>query len=368
MAGLYIHVPFCARKCGYCDFYSVPLAGGRPAEEYLGALERECEGLPEGFAPETVFLGGGTPTVLSAAELDHLFELIARRVNLSRVTEWTCEANPGTLDAEKIRALRRAGVNRVSLGVQSFDDRVLAFLGRIHTGRQASESFRLLRGEGFDNVSLDLIFAVPGAPAGALERDLDQAIALNPEHLSVYGLTFEDGTPLARRRDAGEVRELDEEEQLRQFRVVRDTLKGAGFHHYEISSYARPGRECRHNLLYWGPGEFLGLGPAAHSHWAGRRWANARRLEEWAAGAPREFEEALDPEARAREALVFGLRRLDGVEREKFCQETGFDYHALRGGEIAWLVQLGMLEETDNRLRLTEKGLVVSNAVFAELV
>ncbi len=372
MAGLYIHVPFCARKCAYCDFYSVPLAGG-PAGDYLQALDRECALLPPGFAPETMFLGGGTPTVLSANDLARLFDLLARRVDLSRVTEWTCEANPGTLDAEKIRALRRAGVNRLSLGVQSFDDRILEFLGRIHTARQAAESFRLLRAEGFENLSLDLIFAVPGAPDGALERDLAQALELGPEHLSVYGLTFEGGTPLARRRDAGEVREVDEEEQLRQYRLVRQSLTSAGFRHYEISNYARPGRECRHNLLYWGPGEYLGLGPAAHSHWAGRRWGNVRNLEAWAAAleqgrAPREFEEALEPEARARETLVFSLRRLDGVERAGFQAETGFDYHALRGEEIAWLVRLGMLEETDDRLRLTEKGLIVSDAVFAELV
>lgn len=364
MPGLYIHVPFCARKCAYCDFYSVPL-GGPAAEEYLRALERECAGLPEGFAPETVFIGGGTPTVLSVAELGRLFETLAGALDLSRVTEWTCEANPGTLDAEKIRTLRRAGVNRVSLGVQSFEDGILKFLGRLHTARQAEESVRLLRAEGFDNLGLDLMFAVPG---GVIERDLERALALGPEHLSVYGLTFEDGTPLARRRDAGEVAEIDDGEQLRQYRVVRETLKGAGFHHYEISNYARPGHECRHNLLYWGPGEYLGLGPAAHSHWAGRRWANARRVEDWAAGAPREFEEELAPEARAREALVFGLRRLDGVERAAFRRETGFDYHALRGGEIAWLARLGMLEEEDDRLRLTEKGLAVSDAVFAELV
>ncbi|HOW97161.1 MAG TPA: radical SAM family heme chaperone HemW [Kiritimatiellia bacterium] len=267
MPGLYIHVPFCARKCAYCDFYSVPL-NAAAAEEYLRALDRECGGLPDGFAPETVFIGGGTPTVLPPAELARLLDLLARRVNLGRVTEWTCEANPVTLDAEKIRILRGAGVNRVSLGVQSFDDGVLKFLGRLHTAREAVEAFRLLRAEGFDNIGLDLMCAVPG---GAIERDLERALALGPEHLSVYGLTFEDGTPLARRRDAGEVAELDEDEQLRQFRVVRETLKGAGFHHYEISNYARPGRECRHNLLYWGPGEYLGLGPAAHSHWGGQR-------------------------------------------------------------------------------------------------
>lgn len=364
MPGLYIHVPFCARKCAYCDFYSVPL-GGPAAEEYLQALARECKDLPEDFAPETVFLGGGTPTVLSVAELGRLFETLACALDVSRVMEWTCEANPGTLDVEKIRILRRAGVNRVSLGVQSFDDGALQFLGRLHTGRQAEESVRLLRAEGFENVGLDLIFAVPG---GTIERDLEKALALGPEHLSVYGLTFEAGTPLARRRDAGEVVELGDDEQLRQYRVVRETLKGAGYHHYEISNYARPDRECRHNLLYWGPGEYLGLGPAAHSHWAGRRWANARRLEDWAAGALREFEEELDPEARAREALVFGLRRIDGVERDTFCRETGFDYHALRGEEISRLARLGMLEETKDRLRLTEKGLVVSDAVFAELV
>lgn len=369
MPGLYIHVPFCVRKCRYCDFYSVPSCG-ELQDRYLAALAVELSRLPAGFKADTVFVGGGTPTSLPAERLERLLGLIRAA---SSPAEWTVEANPGTLDRENATLLKAAGVNRVSLGIQSFDAASLEFLGRIHTADEASAAFALLRETGFTNVSVDLMYGIPCASRATVAADLDAAIALAPEHVACYALIFEEGTELTRLRDAGRVREVDDDEQLEQYRMVRRVLGANGLRHYEISNFARPGFECRHNLLYWSGGDYIGCGPAAHSHRCGVRWSNVRdvaayceRIESdaW----PRDFEEKLEPEAKARETLIMSLRRLDGVPRDEFRERTGFDYHALRGAEIARLVGLGMLTESGGRLRLTEQGLFVSDAVFAELV
>lgn len=371
MPGLYIHVPFCLRKCRYCDFYSVP-AEADLVNAFLDALAAELAGLPEGFAPDTVYVGGGTPTVLEPAALARLCGLVHGRAGTG-VVEWSCEANPGTLTEEKARLLLDAGVNRVSLGVQSFDDSALRFLGRAHTAEQAERAFRLLRECGVRNAGVDLMHGIPGTSRAALGRDLDRVAALAPEHVACYALIFEEGTPLAAQRDAGRVSEMPDREQLAQYRQVRRRLGAAGYRHYEISNFAKPGFECRHNLLYWGAGEYIGVGPAAHSHWGGARYGNVRDVGAYCdamlSGRPaRAFEERLDPEAKARETLVMSLRQLDGVSREEFAKRTGFDYRALRGREIDLLRETGMVEEAGGRLRLTEKGLFVSDSVFAELV
>ena len=371
MPGLYIHVPFCVRKCKYCDFYSVPLDGATP--RFLGALERELRQLPLDFAPDTVYIGGGTPTSMEPAALNQLVDLLKPVVARCRVIEWTCEANPGTLTREKADILKAAGVNRMSLGVQSFSAETLAFLGRIHSSAEAVDSYQLLRDAGFDNINVDLMYGIPGCSREDLEDDLGRVRQLAPEHIAAYCLIFEEGTPLTQMRDAGRLEELDDDEQLDQYRLVRADLGAAGYHHYEISNFAKPGFESRHNLLYWSAGEYIGCGPAAHSHWRGVRFGNPKSLEEYCAAleagrAPRSFEEKLEPEAKAREMLIMGLRRLDGISVGEFRRTTGFDYRDLKPAEIDWLCHIGMLEEEDGRLRLTEKGLFVSDSVFAELV
>jgi len=386
--GLYLHVPFCVRKCAYCDFASRPIADGG-VERYLSALERELALRPADFAPSTVYIGGGTPTALPDDALARALALVRAAIAPERVVEWTCEANPGTLTASKARILRAAGVNRISLGAQSFDDARLRHIGRIHTAAEIREAVAVARGEGFANLSLDLMYGLPGESCSDWQRDLDEAIALQPEHISLYALAIEDGTPFARERDAGRLAEADEEEFRAQYERARATLAAAGYGQYEISNFARPGRECRHNLLYWSGGEYLGFGPAAHSHWRGARRGNFQGLEDWAAavskawkadgrdGAPppgpasaieREFEERLDPEAKARETLVFGLRRLSGWRRSEFRARTGFDYRDLRGPEIERLASDGRLVDTGECLRLAEDHLFVSDAVFRELI
>ncbi len=360
--GLYIHVPFCARKCAYCAFFS-RMAEPGATEAWLGGVARELAELPTDFVPETVFIGGGTPTELTESALARLLELIHARVRLSAVTEWTCEANPGTLTAAKAARLRGAGVNRLSIGAQSFDDATLRRLGRIHDAAAIPAAVELARAAGFENLSLDLIYGVPDTSSATFRASLAEAMALGPEHISCYCLEVEPDTPFARWAAAERV-EIDEEEQREQFYAARRELSAAGWNHYEISNFARPGRECRHNLLYWSGGEYMGVGPAAHSHWRGRRWGNTAELPEWR----REFTEELEPEAKARETLVMGLRRIRGWGRGEFRERTGYDYEALRGAEIARAAEAGGRVVTPERVRLADGAVFVSNSVLAELV
>ena len=254
-------------------------------------------------------------------------------------------------------------MNRLSLGAQSFADATLRRLGRIHAAEETRAAVALAREAGFANVGLDLIYGVPGVARETLEADVEAALALEPEHLSCYCLEIEAGTPFARAAAAGRLA-ISADEQRAQFDWTRRRLAAAGFAHYEISNFAKPGHECRHNGLYWSGGEYVGVGPAAHSHWRGVRWGNAAELPEW----KRAFEENLAPAAKARETMVMGLRRLAGWDRAEFRAATGFDYADLRGPEIARLAAEGRLVVESNRIRLAEDALFVSDAVFAELV
>jgi len=383
VTGLYLHIPFCVRKCVYCDFYSLETLNGPLEErrttpspdrpEFLAALFKEIEGLPEGFAPDTIFIGGGTPTELSDGDLERLLAGLHDRVDLSQVSEWTCESNPGTLTASKARLLKQAGVNRVSMGVQSFDPDNLKFLTRIHEPEHVSEGVALLRETGFTNLNLDLIYGIPGSNLEKTQRDIEQLLALEPNHVSCYCLTFEEGTPLMAMKRKGAVQEVDGDEERDQYALIRATVKQAGYQQYELSNFTRPGYASQHNQLYWGNAEYFGCGPSAHSHWDGRRYSNVRSLRRYVkaletGASPVDFEERLEPEAKARETLVMWLRRMEGVPADLFQVMTGFDYRELGGDTLAHLCEIGMLEEVDNRLRLTEAGLFVSDRIFSELV
>lgn len=381
--GLYVHIPFCVRKCIYCDFYSLPtaqgplakrLANGEPDQpDFMAALEIELRQLPTPFQPTTVFMGGGTPTELSTPDLKRLLELLHQHVDLAKVTEWTCESNPGTLTREKALLLKSAGVNRMSLGVQSFEPMTLEFLGRIHSAEEAAAGYRLLRDIGMPSINLDLMYGVPGSGLDVVQRDVEHLIELAPDHAACYCLIFEDGTPLADLRHRGFVKEVDDETERTQYEWVRNRLREAGYLHYEISNFARPGHACRHNQLYWGAGEYLGVGPSAHSHWQGERFGNVRDLAAYhrkllGGQSARSFHEHLDPEPKARETLVMALRQLNGITWEQFQQDTGFDLRKLCGDTLDWLAAQGLLELTPERIRLSEAGLFVSDGVFAELV
>lgn len=380
MTGLYVHVPFCLRKCLYCDFYSVETCPDRSTQPeqadqtgYLTALEHELRRLPDNFQPDTIFVGGGTPTELSETNVQRLLDLIRSHVSLDAVREWTCELNPRTLTVSKARRLKKSGVNRVSLGVQSFDHDLLKFLGRQHVPEDVHTGYALLRDTGFQNISLDMMYGIPGSDTNTVQADMEHVIALGPEHVSCYGLIYEKGTRLKEMKAQGLVTEVDAEKERAQYDLVRAMLKRAGYEHYELSNFAQPGRDCLHNRLYWEGREYIGCGPAAHSHWHERRYANVRDLQQYIrdltnGDSPVDFEETLAPEAKARETLVMGLRLLEGVRRDVFRATTGYDYRALAGVQIDQLIAIGMLEENNNALRLTEQALFVSDRVFAELV
>lgn len=374
MYGLYIHTPFCWSKCRYCDFYRETLSSSaEEVDAFLDALLREFSLLPENFSPKTVFLGGGTPTALSSDQLARLLDGLRERVRLSEVEEFSCEANPGTLSLEKLNRLRAGGVNRISLGIQSFNENHLHLLGRIHSAEEAKKAVYMARESGFKNLSLDLIQGIPNSTLADVEKDLSQAVELHPEHLSCYNLSYEPSTPLGEDLANGKVVEIGDEIEAEIYFFTKHFLENAGYKHYEISNYAKPKYTCQHNLLYWTGGAYWGCGPAAHSHWDQVRWGNTADLKKYITALeknqfPQEKIERLSSVEKAKETLVMHLRLLDGVDLQNFKQQTGFDLFTLCGDQIRHLEEEGLLERKEHRIRLSSDALFISNAVFSELI
>jgi oxygen-independent coproporphyrinogen III oxidase len=369
---VYVHVPFCAHKCGYCDFAS--LAGAdHLADRYLAALEREMARLGEPQEVETIFIGGGTPTRLDAEPLERLLAMVRRWYRLAPGGEWTVEANPGTLDPRKVDVLAAGGVNRVSLGAQSFHPELLRVLERNHAPEEVGRALDLIRPR-FARWSFDLIFGVPGSTLAQWEADLEAALALGPSHLSCYGLVYEKGTALWKQRAAARVHPVDEETERAMYALTIDRLERAGLVQYEISNFARPGHESRHNLVYWANDAYFGVGVGAARYVRGLRATNTRDLPAYLRRleAGREATgptEALDPEGRARETAVLMLRRtLLGIDRADFARRTGFDLDALAGPVLARHAAAGRLEDDGTRVRLTREGLFLADTVLCDLL
>jgi len=336
MAGLYFHIPFCRRKCPYCDFYSLADSAGR-LEAYpgllLGHLEIERRQGPRRGSFETVFFGGGTPSLLPPAAIGTILEAVEKRFGLASGAEISLEANPGTVTAASLAGYRAAGVNRLSLGVQSLDRKSLQHLGRIHSPEEAKTAVAWARRAGFDNLSCDLMFALPGQTMAALEEELARCLALEPDHLSAYGLTAEEDTPFYHRHRSGGLDLPDEELCAEFFRTIHDRMERAGYSHYEISNYARPGRQCRHNLRYWRRLPWLGIGAGAHSFvasgWGERRSVPpdldlfAKALDEGA--DPAGTLEFFDRRGAMAETLYLGLRTAEGVAQADFVERFGVE-------------------------------------------
>ena len=368
----YIHVPFCAHKCGYCDFAS--LAGvDHLADRYLTALEIEMARKNGPREVETIFVGGGTPTRLSAPQIDRLLAMIRRWYPLADGGEWTVEANPGTLDQAKGDVLAEGGVTRVSLGAQSFRPSSLAVLERNHDPEDVPRALDLIRPR-FAYWSFDLIFGVPGSSLEDWRIDLDTALDLGPSHLSCYGLVFEKGTALWKQWNAGAVRPVEEEVERAMYEETIRALGLAGLHQYEISNFARPGHESRHNLVYWENAPYFGVGVGAARFVDGLRAVNTRDLMTYlrrieAGDDPTGPSERLDPEAFARETAVLMLRRTGrGLDRDEFLAKTGFDIDALAGEAIARHVRGGLLDDDGHRLRLSREGVFLADGVMSDLL
>lgn len=375
---LYVHVPFCDGKCPYCAFYSERHAPGRPGP-YLAALEAELAMARRRrgpLRPSTLYIGGGTPTVLRETELARLLKILAAGLDLEPLEEWTVEANPGTLTRAKARRLAAAGVTRISIGAQALEDAALAALGRRHTAAEAAAAVRHCRSAGVGSVGLDLIAAVPGVQDADWERTLRRAIELEPDHISVYSLTAHPGTPLSRACRRGAVRLKPESEQLRALQAARARLKEAGYEQYEVSNYARPGHACRHNLSAWRGEDYLGLGPAAASRCGRVRRRNRASLHGYAGALLRGRSAPaacvrLSPADDATERFMFRFRLLrEGVNLDAFCR-TFPAAQPLRPQWETALAELqshGLVTRRGPRWRLTLRGTWLADTVAAAVV
>ncbi len=367
-SGLYIHIPFCRTKCPYCDFYSVTQTEKMPL--FIASLIREMKLYRGLFAPfDTIYLGGGTPSLLSSDQIKTILDALRKTFSFAPDTEIACEANPGDLTPEAATALRAAGINRITIGVQSFDDRVLAFLGRRHKASEAIAAIKNTREAGFANVGLDLIYGVPGQEIGRWLETLKTALSFVPEHLSCYQLTLELSTPLGSRLQRGELI-LPHDTLLHEFFThTSETLEGAGYIHYEVSNFAR-GYDwmSRHNRKYWNHTPYLGLGPAAHSFAGRRRWWNHRSLDRYigmvnAGLPPIGGTEILTREQVLLEALYLGMRTREGIDLERFAERYGCDLITEKGTALRALQEQGLITIQDGRLRPTRAGLAVSDSV-----
>ena len=365
--GIYVHIPFCKSKCAYCDFYSLP---GRKGEMdayawFLRNQIREKGKAVSDCQVDTIYFGGGTPSWFGADRIVSILGTVADSFSLSHDCEITMEANPDSVTGEGLDLLRRAGVNRLSLGVQSAEETVLKTAERPHSFDQAQRAVELARRAGFDNLSLDLIYGLPGQTLEGWQETLERVLALEPEHLSCYGLKVEEGTPFGK-RDPGDF--PDEDTQADEYLWACRRLQEEGFHHYEISNFARPGRESRHNLKYWTLGEYLGFGPAAHSDFGGQRYGYSRDLTAWLRGeAPRSEETVVSPAERLREYVMLGLRLSRGICRTEYESRGGTNWPVLEE-QMKLLAAHGLLEETGGRWHCTDQGFLVSNAILVQLL
>jgi len=378
MFSIYFHIPFCRRKCLYCDFYSVETAD--LLEAFLNALSREIALAAAGWTGEeisTIYFGGGTPSLLAPEQIGSILDDLRRHWPTREDAEITLEANPGTLSDETLQGLRRVGVNRLSLGVQSFHDPLLRSLGRIHDQAEALRAVKMARAAGFANLSLDLIYAIPDETVAQWEEDLRTAIGLAPQHISAYSLTIERHTPLGRMVAAGEVRPAPTELEATMLERTMELLAAAGYEHYEVSSYARPGFRCRHNLAYWSHQDYLGFGPSAHSFRLEHRWTRAHRwwnvadLDTYcarlAAGlSPTESEEQLESKELLEEQVLLGLRT-GHLDLARLARDFGRDLEVTRHDTLRALSEADLTVIRDGILELTPRGFLLCDEVCLRL-
>lgn len=365
MKGLYVHIPFCKQKCKYCDFVSFSGKEGKE-QEYLQKLFCEMKQY-KNEEIDTVFIGGGTPSVLGAKSISSLMDNIKKNFSLTGDCEVTMESNPGTLCAEKIDAMLSSGINRISVGVQSFDDRELNIIGRIHTGREAYNNICLLKKMGFDNINIDLMTALPNQSATSLKNTIDTALSLPITHISAYSLILEEGTPLEKEYSMGKLILPTDDEDRQMYAMAVKLLGEKGFMRYEISNFAKAGYECRHNIKYWSCDEYIGLGVAAHSYVGDRRYSNSSSFGRYLSGEKGE-ENFLSQNDKISEFMMMGLRMDRGVSNREFKKRFGKDIEEVFAYQTQKFVSLGLMQKTGDRYSLTERGIDVSNSVMCEFL
>lgn len=379
--GIYIHIPFCDTKCGYCDFYSITNHSSR--DEFLQALLKEIRFYKTNFNNafnfketefDTIYFGGGTPSLLSEPELSAIFDELFTNYTFSDNCEITLEANPGTINKEKFQFYKSIGVNRLSIGIQSFKDEELKFLGRIHDSEQAINTVKLAQSTGFNNLSIDLIFATPNQTLDDWLFNLNMGISLGTQHISAYNLIFEEGTPFYKKLMRGEITDKTESEQERFYTETMNAFEKGGFKQYEISSYARSENfYSRHNYKYWDHTNYLSFGPSAHSYWNNKRWSNVRSLAKYIKNlndgkSVVDFNETLGRDTLIFEKIMLGLRTQEGINLDKF--ETNFNESFIQKHSSIneKLIANGFAEITDGFFRLTRKGIMICDEILPDYV
>lgn len=385
--GIYLHIPFCVKKCGYCDFLSAT-ATAKTRQTYVNQLIKEIGAAAETYGNipiTTVFIGGGTPSILLPQQMQALFLQLRDSFLILPDAEITVECNPGTLDAEKLQAYRQSGVNRLSIGLQSADEKELRLLGRVHTFEQFASNYKLARSLGFENINVDIISAIPGQKISTYEQTLKKVLMLAPEHISAYSLILEEGTPFFDRyrqaellREKGKPQSLlpAEDEERTMYARTKELLKAAGYHRYEISNYALDGYECRHNTSYWTRNDYLGLGLGAASLIKNVRFSNTRDLETYlsldfaclgaGAAVDHDCKETLSKQAQMEEFLFLGLRMMRGVSAENFYRQFSQKMEDVYGKVLERQLKQGLILKTADGYCLSELGIDVSNMVMAE--
>ncbi len=370
--GIYIHIPFCARKCDYCDFYSVPGRDSR-MDEYLKALRLHLEeSAPQAqpYVIDTIYFGGGTPSFFGARRLADVLRIIRKQYRVSRDCEITVECNPDSADQELLQGLKKTGVNRLSMGVQSAQDEELQRIGRLHSFAQAGRAFRRAREAGFDNISLDLIYGLPGQTMASWQASVEALLALEPEHLSCYGLKLEEGTPLFERRESEDM--ADDDTQADMYLWMVERLRQADYAQYEISNFARPGRESRHNLKYWLGKEYIGFGPSAHSYFGGGRYGFVRDLDSYVKGVlynGRIISESsqIDRQEAGKEYIMLRMRTIWGVEESEYRSAYYLNFTPLEE-RLREYRDYGWAVFSNGRWHFTPSGFLLSNPLIGDLL
>ena len=369
IVALYIHVPFCRRKCKYCSFISYQ-SREYDIPAYIIAIEKELELRSCDCKINTIYFGGGTPSLLSSEQLSALLTTVRKHFQVAGNAEISLEANPGTVDLKYLTDIKVAGVNRLSLGVQSFNDDELCMLGRIHSSEEAVNAIKDARAGGFDNLNIDLIYGLPGQTVENWKDNLLKAIETNPEHISLYALTLEPEEELFKEIETGKLPGISADTAANQYELAEELLRKHGYVHYEISNWAKPGRECRHNLVYWQGGDYLGAGVAAHSYLGKRRSANTGDLDEYIDVLsqnrlpPQDVDEIINSELEIAESIILGLRLSNGINLKDFEKRCGIDIIKSYRRQIDELSGFGLIEYDSASLRLTSRGRLLGNEVF----
>ena len=366
MKGLYIHIPFCVKKCEYCDFLSFSGCENY-FDEYISALLREMEKY-QGTEFDTVFIGGGTPSVLSYKQIERVCDGIKHSFKLSPNLEWTMEINPGTITEEKIQAMKDGGVNRVSVGVQSFNDNELEAVGRIHRSKSAYDTVTAIHNAGFSNISIDLMESLPYQTDDSFKRSLEVAMSLPISHISVYSLIIEDGTPIKEKYDNGIYALPDEDSDRDLYKYTGEYLKQNGFSRYEISNYAKAGFESKHNLKYWNCDEYIGIGLGAHSYIDGVRSYNTSVLGEYISGVTTVDENILTKDDKMGEFMMLGLRKTEGIDKNEFYRRFDVYPDEIWKSQLDKFIALKLMKEENGGYSLTQRGIDISNSIMCEFL